>query len=155
MMHHRVADDRKFQDFVGGNATLRGRVGGKRGKRLAHHRRRFVAIIRVELNIGKPAHHVLAETDLRVHDAGRGNDLAGGEIGKMGGNGRGTEIDRQAKDAVAKAGPEGHQPGVVADRHGDRIAAIPQGPRQLAQKAELGHEFLERPLLRQGGLEAL
>ena len=50
---------------------------------------------RIRHRIGDATHHILAESDLRVHRPGRGDDLARGEVAQIGGDRRRAEVDRR------------------------------------------------------------
>ena len=72
-----------------------------RGSRARH----LAVAAGVEHGVGDAAHQVFAEPDLRVHHAGRGQRLAGGEVGEMRRHGGRADVDGDAVDAVDEAGP--------------------------------------------------
>jgi len=85
-------------------------------QRLADGGGHFLLAARIHHHVGDAAHQILAEADLRIHQAGRGRHLAGREIGEMGGNGGGADIDGDAIGLVMETGPDRHQPVPAAGR---------------------------------------
>ena len=53
-----------------------------------------------------PAHEVLAEADLRVHDTGRGEHVAPLEVRQVAGDGRRADVDGHAQGAILEARPD-------------------------------------------------
>ena len=78
--------------------------------RLAHGLGHLAVAAGVHHHVADPAHQILAEADLRVHQPGRGDDLAAGEIAEMAGDGGRADVDREAVDAIAKARPDRDDP---------------------------------------------
>src|SRR5690606_34744963 len=95
---------------------------------------------RVHHNVGHPAHEVLAEADLRVHEAGGGDHLAAGEVAEMAGNGGGADVEGDAEAAVVEAGPDGGDD--LTAVHGDSNSPVAgaQGLLQALQDAQVGLE---------------
>ena len=69
------------------------------------------------------AHEVLAESDLRVHDAGTGEDRAVGQVREVAGDRRRTDVDRDPVDRVVEAGPDRDDVAPAVDGDGDRVLA--------------------------------
>ena len=70
----------------------------------------FRIAARVHHHIGDAAHKVFTEADLRVHQAGRRNHLAGPELAQMGSNGGGADVESDAIDRVVEARPDRDDP---------------------------------------------
>ena len=60
----------------------------------------------VEHRVRDAAHQVLAEPDLRVHHAVRGEDLAVGEIREVPGDRRRADVQRDAERPIVQPGPD-------------------------------------------------
>ena len=67
MMHDRIADQGRFEDFAARDARLARRLADQRVHRLAHRPRQFLVAARVHHDVGDAAHQIFAEPDLRVH----------------------------------------------------------------------------------------
>ena len=110
---------------------LRGHLARQRVQRLADGGGHFLLAAGIHHHIGDAAHQVFAEADLRIHQAGRGRDFAGREIGEMGGDGGGADIDGEAEEPVMEARPDRDEPVAAAgdariDRAGDFPFALAQ-----------------------------
>ena len=76
------------------------------------------------------AHEILAEADLRVHPAGRRDNVPGREITQMAGDGGRADVDRHPVGDVDVAGPGGDDragTAVVLAAHRDRHRAAVGG----------------------------
>ncbi len=113
-------------------ASLRD-LGGERVERLAYRRGHFLIAARIHHHIGDAAHQVLAEADLRVHQARRGDDIAIGEIGEMHGDRRRADIDGKSEGLVVEAGPQRDE--AIAFAAGARIDGGGDLPFALAQRS--------------------
>ena len=93
------------------------------------------------------AHEILAEPDLRVHRAGRCDDLAGCEVAQVRSDGRRADIHRGPVDLVPKAGP--YCDDVAPAVHCDGDAPIAGAQRRLEglEHLEAATQILEPPLL--------
>ena len=158
-MHDRVADDHRLEDELAGDAGFGRRLAGEvveGGADGAGHLGRAAG---VQHGVGDPAHQVLAEADLRVHQAGGGLHLAGGEIAEVAGDGGGADVDGEAVDRpFVEAGPDVQDArlgAVEMHRAGDLPVALAQRRLEHLQRAEVALDALELPLLGQRALEAL
>ena len=105
MMHDRVADHGRFEDVFVRDARLARDVGREPAQRLAHRRRHQRGAARVHHRIGHAAHQILAEADLRIHDARRGDHIAAAQVAEVRGNRGRAHIDRKSVDELVQAGP--------------------------------------------------
>ena len=136
VVHDRVADHGHLDDAVRAIAASARDVADQPSTRLAHRRGQLAVAAGVHHDVGDPAHQVLAEADLRVHHAGRGQHLAGDEVGEMGGDGGRADVDGEAVDALdagPATAPTMSRPS--ADRGGDLPCA---GAQRLLQPGEHG-----------------
>ena len=76
---------------------------------------------RIHHHVRHPRHQVVAEPDLRVHDAVGGDDLAGAEVDEVAGDGRRTDVDRDAERTVDVARIDGADIASVPHADGDRV----------------------------------
>ncbi len=76
VVHDRIADEDDFQNIRELDLGFGGNLAGKRVQRLADGGGHFLLAARIHHDVGDAAHQVFAETDLRVHDAGRSHDIA-------------------------------------------------------------------------------
>ena len=154
-MHDRVADQRHFQDLATRDVGLARGFADQRVHRLAHHARQLLVAARVHHHVGDAAHQVFAEADLRVHRPDCCDDLAAHEIGKVGGDGGGADIDRDAEGALGEARHDGHDVAAFAQRNGD--LPLPRAQRLLqAERASRDRRAFrcDAPLLVQSLLKA-
>ena len=126
----------------------------QRVHRLAHHARQLLVAARVHHHVGNAAHQVFAEADLRVHRPDRGDDLAAREIGEVGGDGGGADIDRDAEGALGEARHDGDDVAAFAQRDGDLPLPRAQRLLQAGKRREIDVRFVEIPLLVQSLLKA-
>ena len=94
----------------GGDAGLVGQPGDELGQRAADGPGHLAGALGMHHRVRDPAHEVLAEADLRVHHAARGEDRAVGEVGQVAGDRRRADVDRDAEGPVVEAGPDAGQP---------------------------------------------
>jgi hypothetical protein len=95
VMHDRVADDRHLQEVAHGHLGLAGHVGGEGVEGAAHRLGHLLRAPRMHHRVGDAAHQILAEADLRVHEAAGGDDLTGFQVTQVPGDGGGADIDRE------------------------------------------------------------
>ena len=100
------------------------------------------------------AHEVLAEPDLRVHDARRGQDRAVAEVGEMAGDRRRADVDRDAVDLLVETGPDGRHVAPVVDSDRDRVAALLERRLERPDDVEVGGQAGQVPLALEGVEEA-
>ena len=141
VVHDRVADDHRLEDQLAGDAGLGGGLAGEVVQGGADGARHLPGAAGVQHGVGDPAHQVLAEADLRVHQAGGGLHLAGGEVAEVAGDGGGADVDGEAVDgAIVEAGPdvEDARLGAVGvDGAGDLPVALAQRGLEHLQGAEV------------------
>ena len=154
VMHDRVADQRHFQDFAALNVGLARGIADQRVDRLAHRARQLLVAARVHHHVGDAAHQILAEADLRVHRPDCCDDLAAREVGQVGGDGRGADVDRDAEGALGEARRNGHDVAAFAQRDGDLPLARAQRLLQAGERREIRVRFANAPLLVQSLLKA-
>ena len=76
VMHDGIADQRRLEDVLVRHAGHARHVRRERAQRLAHRHRHQRGAARIHHGIGDAAHQILAEADLRIHDARGGDHLA-------------------------------------------------------------------------------
>ena len=159
VVHDRVADDHRLEDQRAVDPGLGRRLPGEIVERGADGPRHLGGAARVQHRVGDAGHQVLAEADLRVHQAGRGEDLAGLEVAEVAGDGGRADVDGEAVDrALVEARPdvEDARLGAVAvDGDGDAPAALAERGLEHLQGAEVALGVGDAPLLGEGALEAL
>ena len=154
VMHDRIAGERRLDDVAERNARRFRRLRRKRRERLVHGLGELAIAARMHHDVGDAAHQILAEPDLRVHAAARGEDIAASEIAEMGRDRRRADVEGKAEDALLQAGIDGDDVAPVpqASRHGEIAGA--QRFLQAAQHGEPGAHIREAPLLRERLREA-
>ena len=86
-------------------ASLR-ELGGELGEAAAHGARQLLLGAGVHHHVRDAAHQILAEADLRVHLAGRGEHLAAREVAEMAGDGRRADVEGDPEHRLVQAGPD-------------------------------------------------
>jgi hypothetical protein len=104
---------------------------------------------RVHHRVGHAAHQVLAEADLRVHDARGRDELAGLEVAKVRGDRRRADVHGHPEGLVMEAGPERDDLGSVVHRGGHLPLALAQQRLQRAEHVEVAGKILEVPFARE------
>ncbi len=159
VVHDRVADDHGLEDQGRGDAGFGGGLDGQRVEGLSDRAGHLLRATGVHHRVGDAAHQVFAEADLRVHQAGGGADLAGGEIAEVAGDGGRADVDGEAVDgAVVEARPDVQDARLRAigvDGTGDLPVALAQRGLQHLQGAQVALDAVELPLLGQRPFEAL
>ena len=145
MMHDGVADQRGLEDVLMRNAGLPGHVHGERAKRFAHGGGHQRGAARIHHRVRHPAHQVLAEADLGVHDARRGRDIAAAQIAQVRGNGRRAYIDREAIRPLVQSGPHADDLLAGMHRHGDLPRAGAQHRLQRLQHGQIAGQIGQVP----------
>ena len=153
-MHDRVPDERDLEDVVALDLC-----GGRELRRElreapAHDLRELFLRSRVEHHVRHAAHQILAEADLRIHLAGGGEHLAGGEIAEVPRHGRRADVERDAVRAIVETGPDAGDRVAVVD--GDRDRPVPGAQRGLHRGQQVGidRERVQAPLVRERLAEA-
>ena len=133
MMHDRIADERDLHDIRRIDAAGRGDLQRQRVERRAHRDRHLPGAVRVHHRVADPAHEVLAEADLRVHDPGGRHDAPVGQVAQVRRDGGRAEIDGETHQRRgAQARPDVEDPPVLVERDGHLPAAGPQHALELA-----------------------
>ena len=86
VVHDGVTNKAGLQNILRRNSDLLRHILGKFIERRPNHAGHLALAARVHHHIGHPAHEVFTKTNLRVHDAGRGNHLARGQVAQVRGN---------------------------------------------------------------------
>ena len=145
-MHDRIADERDLQDVVAGDAGVLRELRRQLREAAAHDARQLLLGARVHHHVGDPAHQVLAEADLRVHLAGRREDIPAREIAEMPGDRRRADVERDPVRGVVETRPHRGQVGVVVHRDGDLPRALAQRLLQAREDVVVDREPGELPL---------
>ena len=122
-MHDRVADDRELEDLDPLDAGPHRERGDQPVECLAHGRGHLAGTLGMHHRVRDAAHQVLAEADLRVHDAVAGEDRPVGEVREVAGDRRRPDVDRDAVGRLVEAGPDGDDLAALVDRDGDPVPA--------------------------------
>ena len=101
----------------------------------------------VHHHVRDAAHEVLAEPDLRVHRAGRCDDLAGREVAQVRCDGRRADVHRGPVHFVPEAGPYRDDVALAVHRDGDAPIAGAQRRLEGLDHLEAAMQVLEPPLL--------
>ena len=136
-MHHRVPGDRNFQDVGGVHPGRRRRLGGELVEGLAYRLRHLRRPVLVHHRERDAAHQVLAESDLGVHPAEGGDDLAGEQVREVDREGRRADVHREPVDPVTVAGPNVDEPPSVAHERRRPVATRLEGRVEPAQGPHL------------------
>ena len=118
------------------------------------HARQLLLSARVHHHVGDAAHEILAETDLRVHRPAGGDDLAGHEIGQVGGDRGRTNVDGDAVGPLGEARHDGDDVASLAHRRGDFPLPRAQRLLQAGERGEIGFGSGKAPLRAQRLLQA-
>jgi hypothetical protein len=147
VMHDGIAHQRGLENVLMRDAGLTRHVRRKSGECLAHRRRHQGGTAGIHHRIRNPAHQILAESDLRIHDPCRGNHLAAAQIAQVRRNGRGADIDGKSIDQFVQPGP--HTDDLLARVYGHRDLPGPGAQRGLQglQHRQIAGEILEAPFL--------
>ena len=129
VVHDRVADDRELEDLDALDAGTHRERGDQPVERLAHRGGHLAGSLGMHHRVRDAAHEVLAEADLRVHDAVAGEDGAVGQVGKMAGDRRRPDVDRDPVCRLVEARPDRDDLAAVVDRDGH--AVLPRLERRL------------------------
>ena len=106
MVHDRVAHQHNFHDVSDVGICLLAHFFGELLKRRADGGGHFLFATRVHHHIGNAAHQIFTKADLRVHQACGRFNFACGEIGEVGCNRGGTNVDGKAVSLIMKARPD-------------------------------------------------
>ena len=147
MMHDRVADEGRVENVLGRDPRFGRRIGDQSINRLADSLGQLGVAARIHHGVGDPAHQVLAEADLRVHDSDRRDDLSGRKVGQVGGHGCRTDIVGKPVGLVAKSRPDRDDPLSPVNRDGRRPVAVAKNFLQPLQGPDVALEFAETPLV--------
>ena len=145
-MHDRVADERELEDVDRLEARLAGEPSDERPQRRADRAGHLPRALVVHHRVRDAAHQVLAEPDLRVHHARRGEDRAVGEVGEVAGDRRRADVDGDAVRLLVQARPDGRHVAPVVDRDRDRVAALLERRLERPDDVEVGVEVGQLPL---------
>ena len=145
-MHDRIAHDREFEDVLDLDAGSRRQTANQARDGLAHHPRHLRRPALVEHRVRDTAHEVLAESDLGVHHAVRGEDLAVGEIREVPGDRRRADVEGDPQGAIVEPGPDPADHVPVVDRHCDPVVARVERRLEVADHLEIGLEAGQAPL---------
>jgi len=96
-MHDGIADHRDFEDVAALGVCGAGDFADQRIDGGAHAPRQFRIAARIHHHVRDAAHQIFAKANLRVHQSGRGEDLAVHEIAEMRGDRRRTDVEGDAQ----------------------------------------------------------
>ena len=154
VMHDRIADQGHLENLGPCDLGLACRLADQGVHRLAHGARQLGVAARIHHHIGDPAHEILAEADLRVHRADRGDDRAADEVAEMDRDGGRADVDGDAIGALGEARQDGDDVAALAQRHGCGPAALAKGLLQARERREIGMRIRDAPLFGERLLQA-
>ena len=152
-MHDGIADHGDFEDLLRCGAALLCRLAQQLSHRGAHRGGHLPLAAGMHHHVRDAAHEILAESNLRVHRAGRRNDLARREIADVRRNRGRADVDRGPVRPVPQAGPHRDDVAVAMERSGDAPIAGPQCRLKGREHFEAAAQVLEAPLLAQRRLD--
>ena len=152
VVHDRVADEDGLENVIPRHARVGADPRDQRADGLPHGLRQRLAPVGVHHHVRDAAHQILAEADLRVGGAGRGERPAREQRDEVGRDGRRADIDGDAEGEVVKARPKRRDDGracaVVVD--GCRHLPFALAQDRLESRQEMGVEpRLDLPFLGQ------
>ena len=145
VVHDRVADDGHLEEVGYRDLGLARHVSGEAIEGATHRLGHLLRAPRVHHRVRDAAHQILAEADLRVHEAAGGDDLTGFQVAQVSGDGGGADIDREPVDVLVQARPDGDDLLAAVHRGGDLPGPLAQGGLQGAQDRDLAGEPGELP----------
>ncbi len=160
MVHDRVADDDGVEHVVGIDAALGADLARQLGDGIAHRLRQLGAAVGVHHHVGNAAHQILAEADLRVLHARRGDDAPRQQRHQMHGDGGGADVAGDAVGLVVEARPERDDVGsrgfqIAVDRRRHAPFALAQDALHLRDEILRDEQVVPAPILVQHRLEAV
>ena len=161
MVHHRVADDDRLDDFRRCHTGLVRQRLGQIAQSLAHNARHLDIAARVHHDIGDAAHQIFAKADLRVHQAGGGQHRSIRQRDEMARDGRRAQINCQPVErGFAQAGEQRNEAGgllriALPDRSRDLPVALAQHRLELRHHRKIGLQAFDPESVFQSGGEAL
>ena len=147
VMHDRVPHQADLEHVDRVDVGLGGQLDDHRGERLADDRGELGVAAGMHHHVGHPAHQVLAEADLRVHPAGRGEHLSGEQVAQVAGERGGADVEGHAVQPVAQARPDRDHVPPRPDRHRDAALATLERRLQGGQHGVVDLQRGELPLL--------
>ena len=154
VVHDRIADHRDVEDLLRRRAALLRRLAEQVPHRGAHRGGHLPLPTGIHHHVRDPAHEVLAESDLRVHRAGRRDHLARREVADMCRDRGRADVDRRAVHPVLQAGPYRDDVAGAVDGDGDPPIAGSQRRLESLEHFEVAAQVREAPLLVQRRLES-
>jgi hypothetical protein len=154
VVHDRIADEGQLQDLACVDPRLGRHLIDQHADRLAHRARHQGVAAWIHHDVADPAHQILTEADLRVHQAGRGQNLAARQVAQMGRDRGRADVDREAVGAIVEARPEGDDAIGRVHRDRDLPAALAERPLQALQTAQIAGQLTQAPLLGERFLQA-
>ncbi len=118
MVHDRVPDHGERQDVRRVGAGVRAKLRGQLVHARPDHARQLALRAWVHHQVGHTAHQILAEPDLRVHGAGRRQDLPARQVAQVSRHGGRPHVEGHTEHAVVEPRPNTHDRRTVV--HGDR-----------------------------------
>ena len=126
--------------------ALRATSAARAAERFAHRRGHQRGAARIHHRIGHAAHQILAEADLRIHDARGGDDLAARQIAQVRRDRGRADVDREAEGPLVQSRPDADDLLLGVHRHGDLPGSGAQRRLQHLQHGQIAGEILEAPL---------
>ena len=128
---HRQRGDQPVERLADRDGHLAGTLG-------MHHR------------VRDAAHEVLAEADLRVHDAVAGEDRAVGQVGQVAGDRRRADVDRDAVGRLVQARPDADDLPRLVNRHRHPVLALLERRLERPDDLEVRLQAGQLPLALEG-----
>ena len=158
VVHYRIADDHRVQHVAGIDAALRADLAGELRDGVPHRAGHLLAALGIHHDVGDAAHQILAEADLRVLHARRGDDAPRQERDEVHGDGGRADVAGDAVGLVVQARPERDDVGprgleVAVDGGGDAPVALAQDALDLRDEILRDEQVVPAPVLVQHHLQ--
>ena len=154
-MHDRVADEGQLEDLAGVDSRRGRHLIDQPADRLADRAGHQGVAAGIHHDVADPAHQILAEADLRVHQAGRGEHLTARQIAQVGRDRGRSDVDRKTVGAIMEARPHRYDAVGRMDRDRDLPMALAERLLQALQAAQIAGQLAQVPLLGERFLQPL
>ena len=153
MVHHGIADEGQIHNLIRIDHRFGSELANHGGDRFANGKRHLLIAAWIHHDVADPAHEVFAETDLRVHQAGRRNDFTGAELDQMAGDRGRADVEGNAVDLFFEAGPDRNNALIGVDHGGHAPIRLAERLLQILHHPKVGAETGQLPLLFERALQ--
>ena len=145
VVHDRVADEGQFQDLRALDAGLVRERREEPIERFADRLGQLHVATLMHHHVADPAHQVLAEADLRVHDPGARQDGAVGQVREVARDRRGTDVNGHPEGPVVETRPDRDDVATAVDGDGDPVRTLLERRLERADDCEVCPQPVETP----------